>query len=63
MLDPAHQAGGGREALDHLGRDCTTLGGIGDPEQTANAIVWLCSPAASRVTGTCIEVDGGTMAI
>jgi len=34
---------------------------IADPAEAAAAIVWLCSPAASFVTGTCMEVDGGQM--
>jgi SDR family mycofactocin-dependent oxidoreductase len=29
------------------------------PEEQAAAVVWLCSPAASAVTGTALEVDGG----
>ncbi|MFB6177094.1 MAG: SDR family oxidoreductase [Halobaculum sp.] len=30
-----------------------------DPEEIAEAIVWLASPAASFVTGTVLPVDGG----
>lgn len=32
---------------------------IGDPEDVAATVVWLASPAASYVTGTVVEVDGG----
>jgi NAD(P)-dependent dehydrogenase (short-subunit alcohol dehydrogenase family) len=28
-------------------------------EEVAGAIVWLCSPAADYVTGTCLTIDGG----
>jgi NAD(P)-dependent dehydrogenase (short-subunit alcohol dehydrogenase family) len=32
---------------------------ISAPEETARAIVWLCSDAASFVTGHTMVVDGG----
>jgi 3-oxoacyl-[acyl-carrier protein] reductase len=35
------------------------LGRIGSPEEVAAAIMFLCSPAASFITGQCISVDGG----
>ena len=34
----------------------------GAPEEIANAVVWLCSDAASFVTGHMMVVDGGQMA-
>lgn len=36
------------------------MGRIGQPEEVANAVVWLCSDAASFVTGHTLPVDGGT---
>ena len=35
------------------------LGRIGQPEEVANAVLWLCSSDASFVTATDLEVDGG----
>jgi 3-oxoacyl-[acyl-carrier protein] reductase len=35
------------------------LGRIGKPEEVAAAIMYLCSPGASFITGQCISVDGG----
>ncbi|MGE0886036.1 MAG: SDR family oxidoreductase [Blastocatellales bacterium] len=35
------------------------MGRIGQPEEIANAVVWLCSDKASFVTGQTYAVDGG----
>jgi Tropinone reductase 1 len=37
----------------------TPAGRIGDPEEVAAAVAFLCLPAASYITGECIAVDGG----
>jgi NAD(P)-dependent dehydrogenase (short-subunit alcohol dehydrogenase family) len=43
------------EAMEPVGR-------IGMPEEVAAAVVWLCSEAASFVTGHAMAVDGGIVA-
>jgi NAD(P)-dependent dehydrogenase (short-subunit alcohol dehydrogenase family) len=35
---------------------------LGHPEDMAEAVMWLCSDAASFITGQCIPVDGGATA-
>jgi 3-oxoacyl-[acyl-carrier protein] reductase len=42
-------------------RDRTPLGRLGQPEDIANAYVWLSSEAASFVTGAVLSVDGGVV--
>src|SRR6187402_1188701 len=37
----------------------TPMGRVGEPEEVAGAVAWLCLPSASYVTGECIAVDGG----
>jgi Tropinone reductase 1 len=37
----------------------TPLGRVGEVEECARAIAFLCMPAASYVTGQCLAVDGG----
>lgn len=38
------------------------MGRTGKPEEIAEAVVWLCSEAASFVTGHALSVDGGYVA-
>ena len=42
--------------------DMQPLGRMGRPEEIAEAVVWLCSDAASFVTGHAMVVDGGYVA-
>ena len=37
----------------------TPLERIGEPEEVAAAVAFLCMPASSYITGECIAVDGG----
>jgi NAD(P)-dependent dehydrogenase (short-subunit alcohol dehydrogenase family) len=37
-------------------------GRLGTPEEVAAAVVWLCTPASSYVTGHTLTVDGGFVA-
>jgi NAD(P)-dependent dehydrogenase (short-subunit alcohol dehydrogenase family) len=52
----AAQGGGAALANRH------PLGRIGQPEEIAEAVLWLSSPAASFVTATDLAVDGGLAA-
>lgn len=38
------------------------MGRVGQPEEVARAVIWLCSDQASYVTGECLSVDGGFLA-
>jgi NAD(P)-dependent dehydrogenase (short-subunit alcohol dehydrogenase family) len=38
------------------------IGRLGQPEEIADAVVWLCSPRSSFVTGQAIAIDGGFVA-
>ena len=43
-------------------RNSTARGVMGTPEEIGEAVVWLCSDAASFVTGHTMTVDGGYVA-
>jgi len=49
---------------DHMARMIASepVGRMGHPEEVAAAVVWLCSDAASFVTGHTMAVDGGYVA-
>jgi NAD(P)-dependent dehydrogenase (short-subunit alcohol dehydrogenase family) len=49
------------EALSELVR-ANPQGRLVKPEEVAAAVVWLCSPQASSVTGHAIPIDGGETA-
>ena len=51
-------AGGQADALDAMLKD-VPIGRLGRAEEIANAVLWLCSPAASLVVGHALVVDGG----
>jgi len=39
------------------------LGGAGSSDEVAQTIAWLLSPAAARITGQVLPIDGGFTAI
>ncbi len=57
MSDQMVAAGQG-DALKAL-EEMIPMARVGRPEEIANAVLWLCSDAASYVTGQSISVDGG----
>lgn len=59
MIDRAREEMG--EQLEGL-IAAKPLGRMGDPEEVAAAVVWLCSEESSFVTGHPLVIDGGFMA-
>ena len=57
MVDQMVAAGQG-EALKAMEKS-VPMARVGRPEEIADAVLWLCSDAASYVTGQSISVDGG----
>ena len=50
-------------ALDHAQAvEAIPIGHLGRPEETAAAVLWLCSPGASFITGVAVLIDGGQLA-
>jgi NAD(P)-dependent dehydrogenase (short-subunit alcohol dehydrogenase family) len=52
-------AEGQGEELDKMLKAFVPMARLGRPEEIADAVLWLCSDAASYVTGQSISVDGG----
>src|SRR5882757_4418575 len=52
-------AEGQGEELNKMLNTYVPMGRMGRPEEIADAVLWLCSSAASYVTGQSISVDGG----
>lgn len=50
---------GGPEVMPQYAKAATALGRIGNPEEIADAVLWLSSNKASYVTGHTLVVDGG----
>lgn len=51
--------GGNRAKTDAVAAPFHLLGRVGNPEEVASAVLFLCSDEASFITGTDIAVDGG----
>ena len=60
MVDRAFRATVPEVAAQLAARE--PVGRLGTPEEVAEAVVWLCSDAASFVTGHAMTVDGGITA-
>ena len=54
----AYEAGKFREAAER-----TLIGRVGFPDDVGKAVVFLASEDAAFVTGTCLILDGGSMAV
>ncbi len=53
-----HRMVDGKVPIDAIAED-NPMGRIAAPSEIAEAIVWLCSDAASYVTGHTLAIDGG----
>ncbi len=52
---------GGKQEYWDRGAAGSVLGRLGEPVDIANGVVWLCSERASFITGTVLDVNGGTV--
>jgi NAD(P)-dependent dehydrogenase (short-subunit alcohol dehydrogenase family) len=57
-----HVAPGDTAAAEATYAQMVPMGRIGRPEEAADAVLWLCSDAATYVTGHSMIVDGGVTA-
>jgi NAD(P)-dependent dehydrogenase (short-subunit alcohol dehydrogenase family) len=50
------------ERAQHLAGQSTPMRRTGQADEVAKAVLWLCSPASSFITGTVLPIDGGQAA-
>ena len=60
-LEPMER--GQRGAFLERVRQANALGRIGEPDEVASLVVFLASDEASYITGACITVDAGFLAV
>lgn len=56
MLD---RTTGNKKEVEQQYADMEPMGRLGQPEEVANTVLWLCSNQASFITGQALAVDGG----
>jgi NAD(P)-dependent dehydrogenase (short-subunit alcohol dehydrogenase family) len=53
---------GKQKEVERAYENMEPVGRMGQPEEVAEAVAWLCSDAASFITGAALPVDGGWVA-
>lgn len=61
MLEKASTATG--RTAQQTGERLSAIGRLGQPEEVAAASLWLCSDAASFITGHALAINGGYLAL
>jgi NAD(P)-dependent dehydrogenase (short-subunit alcohol dehydrogenase family) len=51
----------GSDAFKQWVKNEFPLGRLGEPEEVAEAAVWLCSDVAAFITGATLSIDGGQL--